>query len=114
MVAWTFRAANCQVPRTPPVHHVLSLQLELAATSVIGAEILPFGSLECHTLNDLIGASLFRLAAHQRDQAYGRTLGRVLAHELYHVLAKTNRHTAKGVAKRAHSAEDLMAERFKF
>jgi len=105
---------TCQVPRTPAVHRVSSVQLELAATSVSGAEILPFSSLECHTVNDLIGTSLLRLTAHQRDQAYGRALGRVLAHEFYHVLAKTNKHTAKGVAKKAHSAEDLLAERFEF
>jgi hypothetical protein len=105
---------GCQIPQAPSAHHLSSLQLELASTSVVGTEILPFSSLDCNTFNSLIAGSVSRLSAHQREQVYGRALGRVLAHEFYHVLAKTHKHTAKGVAKRAHSAEDLTAEHFDF
>ena len=37
-------------------------------------------------------ADLILLAAEERDRAFGRELGRVLADELYHVFAKTIRH----------------------
>jgi hypothetical protein len=104
----------CLVPRVLPSRRTSALQLELASTSVVGSHILPFSSLECGTLNDLIADSVLRTASHQRDQIYGRALARVLAHEFYHVLAKTHKHTARGVAKRTHSASELTADHFDF
>jgi hypothetical protein len=49
-----------------------------------------------------------------RDFLYGRALARVLAHEFYHVLVHTHKHTSKGVAKKAHSADDLLSDHFDF
>ena len=90
------------------------LRLELASTSVVGSQILPFSSLDCATLNSLMSASLAHVEPGRRDLIYGRAMGRVLAHEFYHVLVHTHKHTAKGIAKSAHSAEDLIADRFDF
>jgi len=44
------------------------------------------------------------------DVVFGRAIARVLAHELYHVLARTESHAAKGVAQRALSGSDLAAD----
>jgi hypothetical protein len=49
-----------------------------------------------------------------RDEAFGRALGRVVAHELYHVLARTLRHGVVGVAKACYSPVELTAVRFQF
>lgn len=51
-----------------------------------------------------------------RDAAYGRAVARVLAHELYHFLANTNTkgHATGGLAKAAYSAEERLAETFRF
>jgi hypothetical protein len=34
-----------------------------------------------------------------------------VAHELYHILARTTAHTAKGLAKASHSLEELVSPR---
>jgi hypothetical protein len=44
----------------------------------------------------------------------GRALGRVLAHELYHIFANTTRHAADGVGKPAYSVADLLSADFRF
>ena len=105
---------TCRIPQRIAPHVITGLQLELASTSVVGKQVLPFSSVDCTTFNSLLSGSVLRAASDQREQLYGRALGRVLAHEFYHVLAKTPKHTAKGVAKRAHSAADLMADNFDF
>jgi hypothetical protein len=43
-----------------------------------------------------------------------RALGRVIAHEIYHILAQTTEHDESGVAKAAFSLEDLMVDGFAF
>jgi hypothetical protein len=43
----------------------------------------------------------------QRDLLLGRALGRVVAHELYHIVAQTARHGRAGVAKPFHTPDDL-------
>jgi hypothetical protein len=105
---------TCRIPQRIAPHVPAHPQLELASTSVVGKQILPFSSVDCSTFNSLLAGSVLRATSHQREHLYGRALGRVLAHEFYHVLAKTPKHTATGVAKRAHSANDLMADNFDF
>lgn len=87
---------------------------ELARTRVSGGQILPFSSLDCARVNSLIATPLARVNPGERDRVYGRALARVLAHEFYHVLSRTAKHTARGVAKRAHSADDLLGETFEY
>ena len=50
----------------------------------------------------------------ERDALFGRALGRILSHELYHVLAQTSHHASCGVAKSAFSVADLLADEFEF
>ncbi len=45
---------------------------------------------------------------------YGRALGRLLAHERYHVVGKTRDHTSAGVTRAAVSVSDLISDQFKF
>ncbi len=45
------------------------------------------------------------------DLLFGRALARVLAHELYHVLAKTHSHTGQGIADKSLSGAQLISER---
>jgi hypothetical protein len=47
----------------------------------------------------------------RRPEAYH---ARLLAHELYHVLAQTGEHAVEGIAKARFSRADLMAEHFEF
>ncbi len=41
---------------------------------------------------------------------FGRAIARVLAHELYHVLAGTVSHSRQGVAQRALSGSQLVSD----
>jgi hypothetical protein len=41
-------------------------------------------------------------------------MGRVLAHELFHVFANTDKHGHEGVTKTSYSRKDLVAESFEF
>jgi hypothetical protein len=45
---------------------------------------------------------------------YGRAMGRVLAHELYHMLANQREHVGSGVGKPSFSATDVLGESFAF
>jgi hypothetical protein len=56
------------------------------------------------------GASGFRAGTGD----FGRALGRVLAHELYHIFANTTRHGSDGVGREYYNVEDLLAAGFQF
>jgi hypothetical protein len=49
-----------------------------------------------------------------RPYLYGRAMGRLLAHELYHVIVKTRAHDSAGVAKPCFSVEDLLGNGLEF
>ena len=86
--------------------------LALGFTSVTDGEILPFTTIECDRTRSFLSAALLRIPANERPALFGRALGRILAHELYHIFAKTQRHGHGGVAKEAYTVQDLMAEEF--
>ncbi len=86
----------------------------LASTAVEGGKILPFSWINCDTLTEMLAPSLAGMEAEQRDFLYGRAMGRVLAHELYHMLANQRGHAGSGVAKASFSANDVLGERFTF
>jgi hypothetical protein len=86
----------------------------LASTAVDGNQVLPFSWIQCGTLTRFLAPSLARTAPGQRDFLYGRAMGRLLAHELYHLLANTRGHAGSGVGKSAFSARDLLGEHFTF
>ena len=50
----------------------------------------------------------------ERERAFGRALGRVLVHELFHVFWSTEKHGTGGVAKEKYAVSDLLAEHFQF
>src|SRR5262245_13463215 len=79
----------------------------LADTSISDGRILPFLRVDCSRLIHLLG---------DRAEAsdIGRALGRVIAHEIYHIVANTTQHHDTGVAKAMFSTRDLMNPRFEF
>ena len=83
----------------------------LASTAVADGHILPFSWVHCETLTQLLGHSI---NGPQQDHWYGRAIGRLIAHELYHILADDQQHASSGVAKPTFSARDLLAEHFEF
>lgn len=103
---------RCEVPAMPPVgpHRADTL----GRTLVTDGRILPFVELDCNQIAGAVRASLLRLPREGRAPGFGRALARVLAHEIYHVLAGTWRHSPEGIACESLSGDDLTAERLDF
>ncbi len=82
----------------------------LGSTFVSDGTILPFGRVEC----DRLRTSVQRVYGTRNPQRYesqlGLAMGRVMAHELYHMLAGLKNHTDKGVTKAALSPFELVAD----
>lgn len=83
----------------------------LAFTHSTDGNILPFAEVSCDRIAKAVSGALWGGARKQADKLLGRALGRVLAHELYHILGKTHEHNADGsVAKEALSAKRLISD----
>lgn len=76
--------------------------------------VLPFGEVKCDRVRESIKTALRPADYRKADELYGRALGRVVAHELYHMLANTKKHGKSGIAKDALSAQQLVSERLDF
>jgi hypothetical protein len=76
--------------------------------------ILPFGAVDCDRIRTFLQADLLSFAADQRELIFGRAVGRVLAHELYHIFTRSRHHSLEGVGKAAYATRDLLAGRFAF
>ena len=99
----TFRG-RCDVADLVPVSRRSSA---LGWTHVSDGVILPFAEVDCDGIRGFLRAELIHMQTGEREGAYGRAIGRVLAHELYHIFANTQRHGA-GVSKAAYSVDDLL------
>jgi len=86
----------------------------LAQTQVVDGDVLPFAAVRCDAVRSLIGRDLALQPSYEREDLFGRALGRVLAHELYHILLRTTRHGTEGLARPAQSSADLLADRDSF
>jgi len=83
----------------------------LGWTEISDGTILPFIHVDCQRVRTFLQTTLLGYNPKDRERAYGRALGRVLAHELYHVFFDTAQHAARGVAKEKYSVEDLLGAR---
>jgi hypothetical protein len=86
----------------------------LGWTHVSDGAILPFSDIECDRIRLFVQKELLYVRPAQREAAFGRALGRVVAHELYHIFANTNHHGSDGVAKAAYSVQELLSDEFQF
>jgi hypothetical protein len=84
----------------------------LGRTHISNGEVLPFSEVNCDGIRDFVQSGLLSIRPRDREDAYGRAIARVLAHELYHVLAKTVQHGAYGVGKAAFNTRDLLGTTF--
>ena len=79
----------------------------LGDTSITNGRILPFLRVDCRRVVQMLGP-------HAEPAAVGKALGRVMAHEIYHIIANTTDHHDTGVAKPVFSSRDLTTPRFEF
>jgi len=97
-----------------PIGAVLDERGPLAMTYSSDGEMLSFGEVEC----DRVRLSLQRLTGHSYPELhsvlYGRALGRVVAHEMYHMLVSSTSHTGSGLTKESLSPKELAEEPMQF
>jgi len=86
----------------------------LGWTHVSDGFILPFSDIDCDGIRQFIQIGLLGIDGKNRAEAYGRAVGRVLAHELYHIFANTTHHGTNGVGKAVYSVRDLLSPDFHF
>jgi len=86
----------------------------LGWTHVSDGQVLPFSEVDCDRIRAFIQPEFSGMPAKEREAVFGRAIGRVLSHELYHVFAKTVHHGSRGVAKPRYCLSDLVSEEFHF
>lgn len=82
----------------------------LAATLIVSGRITPFGQVYC---DRVVGAARSAMSAGQYsggERLTGRALGRVVAHELFHMLTGSRRHGLQGVEQPALTGEELISD----
>jgi len=84
----------------------------LGWTDIGDGRFLPFVHVDCARVRTFLQIGLLGYRPQDRESIYGRALGRVLAHELYHVLVVTDKHATRGVGKAEYSVTDLLAADF--
>ena len=82
-----------------------------AFSYVTDGDVLPFSEVECDKVASSIRPEISRRQWRDRDSIFGRALGRVLAHELFHMVAKSQHHAGDGVTRSALSPAQLVADR---
>lgn len=115
--AWWNRVATIQFRggcdpsdlRTRPPH-----PWKFGRTQVSDGKVIPYAEIRCDELRAYLAPVLVSMGQKGRALVFGRALGRVLAHELYHILAKTRRHGTVGIGKESFTPAELTADEFQF
>jgi hypothetical protein len=80
----------------------------LGRTEVSEGRVMPYVHIFCNEVRAFVPT----MSRTSQEQMYGRALGRVVTHELYHALLSTLEHAQAGLARPAQSARDLTGEKF--
>ncbi|MBS1876262.1 MAG: hypothetical protein JSU00_23815 [Acidobacteria bacterium] len=96
-----------------PISSADSVHAPLAVTHVVDGEVLPFSDVDCDQIRATArNAFGFPRDLAKREEAFGRALARVAAHELVHSITKSAAHGRRGVARAAFTQDDLTADEF--
>lgn len=87
---------------------------QLGVTHISNHQVLPVADVFCDAIRQFVRPNLRRVVAESRDQLFGRALGRVVAHELYHILLQTPEHGQSGLSRGKQRATDLLQPRVSF
>ena len=94
----------------PPV----GIDTVLASTQTSHGQVLHFTAVNCTEVRNYLAAETSRAKKKERDELYGRALGRIVAHEMYHIFAATEKHSTDGVARAYFSRRNLVQPVFGF
>lgn len=96
---------TCKVEPVPYVYDELG---PLAFTYSADGTVQPFTQVSCDNVAASVRSAMWGDDFYKADLLFGRALGRVLAHELVHVLTASGRHGHEGVTRPALSGKDLI------
>lgn len=86
---------------------------KLGWTHTVDGQVIPYVDVFCDAIRAYIAPLLQSTGAQEREAAFGRAVGRVVAHELYHVFAETKKHGSSGLAKANCTPQELLAEDYR-
>jgi hypothetical protein len=92
-----------------PVPYLYDERGPLAFTYSTEGEVQPFTEVKCDQVTRAVRSAMSGSDFARADLLMGRALGRVLAHEVVHILTKSAAHGREGVAKTALSGSQLIA-----
>src|SRR6202171_3511111 len=81
----------------------------LGQTHMVNGKVLPIADVLCDAVHQLVDRDLRAAQAGERDELLGRAFGRVLAHELYHIILRTTDHAHSGLRRSALTSAELLA-----
>jgi hypothetical protein len=97
---------SCRMDMTPPL---IDERGPLAFAYTSDGEVLPFGEVRCDRIKASLQSSPYPGNGRNLDALFGIALGRVMAHELYHMLSDEKDHTQKGVTRGSLRADELVS-----
>ena len=103
---------DCRPVRLPPVHTVAGVAL--AGVSRVDGRMLPLVTVDCDRVARYLWPAMTGLERVRGDAAFGRALARVVAHELYHCLTGTAKHSHSALFRADISAKALLAGELDF
>jgi hypothetical protein len=105
LVVMTFKGVCAYEPAAPRYDELGPL----AITRTTNGEVQPFGEVDCNRVVNTAANAMSGADYNRADLLIGRALGRVVAHELVHMLTKSRTHGSEGVEKPALSGKQLIA-----
>jgi hypothetical protein len=106
----TFKG-QCDASGNLPVFHNGDV---LGLTHISNGVVVPFSDIDCDAIRAFLQRELWMRYSDTRSKTFGRAVARVLAHELYHVFAKTSKHRPCGLGKSVYTATELLSNEFRF
>jgi len=91
-----------------PIPYLIDERGPLAFTYSTDGEVQPYSEVACDRLTQVVRSAMSGGDFAKADLLMGRALGRVLAHEVVHILTKSPSHGRSGVAKPALSGSQLI------
>jgi len=107
VVVVTFHG-NCEMRPFQPLQAYEGAPLGYSHIS--NGEVIPFADVECDRIRSELRAGHGAIGPGD-DRMLGRALGRVLAHELHHIIDRTRTHERNGLLQKSLSPQDLVADR---
>jgi hypothetical protein len=103
---------SCAAIGSPDPLRVQNGLVNLAESAVSAGVVLPYSEMDCDRLRSLLAEQ--EAPDRGEDRRMGIAMGRLVAHELYHVLLQTTAHSATGIAQAVCTPGSLLARSFHF